>query len=77
MAEEMLLTKELTQERNGDSNTPLPKNGTAQTDLQFSSPQETLALLLKLGREKGFVSYDEVLQVMPEAENDVEQLDDI
>ena len=77
MAEEMLLTKELTQERNGDSNTPLPKNGTAQTDLQFSSPQETLAHLLKLGREKGFVSYDEVLQVMPEAENDVEQLDDI
>ncbi|MCZ0938478.1 MAG: RNA polymerase sigma factor RpoD [Caldilineaceae bacterium] len=77
MAEEMLLTKELTQERNGDSNSPLPKNGTAQTDLQFSSPQETLAHLLKLGREKGFVSYDEVLQVMPEAENDVEQLDDI
>jgi RNA polymerase primary sigma factor len=84
MAEEMLMTKELTQERNADSNTAVSENGTAvsengtaQAGLQFSSPQETLAHLLKLGREKGFVSYDEVLQVMPEAENDVEQLDDI
>ena len=77
MAEEILLTKELTQERNGDLKESLPKNGAAQADLQFSTPQETLAHLLKLGREKGFVSYDEVLQVMPEAENDVEQLDDI
>ncbi len=84
MAEEMLMTKELTQERNADSNTSVSENGTAvsengtaQAGLQFSSPQETLAHLLKLGREKGFVSYDEVLQVMPEAENDVEQLDDI
>ena len=84
MVEEMLMTKELTQERNADSNTSVSENGTAvsengtaQAGLQFSSPQETLAHLLKLGREKGFVSYDEVLQVMPEAENDVEQLDDI
>ncbi|MXZ21221.1 MAG: RNA polymerase sigma factor RpoD [Caldilineaceae bacterium SB0665_bin_25] len=72
------------QEHNADSNTSVSENGTAvsengtaQAGLQFSSPQETLAHLLKLGREKGFVSYDEVLQVMPEAENDVEQLDDI
>ena len=81
MAEEMLLTKEpkqkQTQRRNGDSMTAAPQNGAAPADLQFSSPQETLAHLLKLGREKGFVSYDEVLQVMPEAENDIEQLDDI
>ena len=77
MAEEMLMTKELTPEYNADSNTSVSENGTAKAELQFSSPQETLAHLLKLGREKGFVSYDEVLQVMPEAENDVEQLDDI
>lgn len=84
MAEEMLMTKELTQEHNADSNTSVSENGTAvsengtaQAEVQFFSPKETLAHLLKLGREKGFVSYDEVLQVMPEAENDVEQLDDI
>ncbi|MCY4411232.1 MAG: RNA polymerase sigma factor RpoD [Caldilineaceae bacterium] len=53
------------------------EEGAAQTDVQSPSPEETLAHLLKLGREKGFVSYDEVLQVMPEAENDIEQLDDI
>lgn len=84
MAEEMLMTKELTQEHRADSNTSVSENGTAvsengtaQAGVQFFSPKETLAHLLKLGREKGFVSYDEVLQVMPEAENDVEQLDDI
>ena len=66
MAEEKLLTQEQTQERNGE-----------QVPVRFSSPQETLAHLLKVGREKGFVSYDEVLYVMPEAENDIEQLDDI
>ena len=43
MAEEILLTKELTQERNGDLKESLPKNGAAQADLQFSTPQETLA----------------------------------
>ncbi len=77
MAGEMLLTQEKTQNRNGDSNTALLEEGAAQTDVQSPSPEETLAHLLKLGREKGFVSYDEVLQVMPEAENDIEQLDDI
>ena len=77
MAGEMLLTQEQTQERNGDSNTPLLEEGAVQADARFSSPEETLAHLLKLGREKGFVSYDEVLHVMPEAENDIEQLDDI
>ena len=77
MAGEMLLTQEKTQNRNGDSNTVLLEEGAAQTDVQSPSPEETLAHLLKLGREKGFVSYDEVLQVMPEAENDIEQLDDI
>ncbi len=81
MAEEMLLTKEPKQEqtqgRNGNSKKSTPQNGAAPAHLQFSSPQETLAHLLKLGREKGFVSYDEVLQVMPEAENNIEQLDDI
>ena len=77
MAGEMVLTQDQTQNRNGDSKTTLLEEGAVQADVQSPSPQETLAHLLKLGREKGFVSYDEVLQVMPEAENDIEQLDDI
>ncbi len=77
MAGEMVLTQEQTQNRNGDSKTALLEEGAVQADVQSPNPQETLAHLLKLGREKGFVSYDEVLQVMPEAENDIEQLDDI
>ena len=77
MAEEMLLTQDRTQERNEDLNGSQSKEDAEQTVAQFSNPQETLTHLLKVGREKGFVSYDEVLHVMPEAENDIEQLDDI
>ena len=77
MAEEMLLTQDHAQERNGNLNGSPHEEEAEQTAAQFSSPEETLAHLLKIGREKGFVSYDEVLHVMPEAENDIEQLDDI
>ncbi|MBX3052361.1 MAG: RNA polymerase sigma factor RpoD [Caldilineaceae bacterium] len=41
------------------------------------SPQETMDYLLKVGRSKGFVSYDDVLKLMPEVENNIEQLEDI
>ena len=77
MAEEMLLTQEQTQERKEGLNGSSDEGDAVQTVALFSSPQETLTHLLKIGREKGFVSYDEVLHVMPEAENDIEQLDDI
>ena len=77
MAEEMLLTQEQTQERKEGLNGSSNEGDAVQTVALFSSPQETLTHLLKIGREKGFVSYDEVLHVMPEAEDDIEQLDDI
>ncbi len=77
MAEEMLLTQEQTQERKESLNGSSNEGDAVQTVALFSSPQETLTHLLKIGREKGFVSYDEVLHVMPEAEDDIEQLDDI
>ena len=41
------------------------------------SPEEALEHLLTLGRSQGYVSYDDVLKVMPEAENNMEQLEDI
>ncbi len=43
-------------------------------DLNGATPLE---YLLNLGRTKGFVSYDDVLRVMPEAESDMEQLEDV
>ena len=43
-------------------------------DLKGATPLE---YLLNLGRTKGFVSYDDVLRVMPEAESDMEQLEDV
>lgn len=41
------------------------------------SPEEMMEYLLKVGRAKGFVSYDDVLKLMPEVENNIEQLEDI
>jgi RNA polymerase primary sigma factor len=40
------------------------------------SPEAALEYLLTLGRSQGYVSYDDVLKVMPEAENNMEQLED-
>ena len=41
------------------------------------SPEQALEHLLTLGRTQGYVSYDDVLKVMPEAESNMEQLEDI
>ncbi len=40
------------------------------------SPEEALEFLLTLGKKQGFVSYDDVLKVMPEAESNMDQLED-
>lgn len=40
------------------------------------SPEAALEYLLNLGRSQGYVTYDDVLQVMPEAESNMEQLED-
>jgi RNA polymerase primary sigma factor len=45
--------------------------------IQAMSPEDAQQHLLQLGRTKGFVSYDDVLKVMPEVENNIEQLEDI
>jgi RNA polymerase primary sigma factor len=48
-----------------------------EPQIQVMSPEEAQQHLLQLGRSKGFVSYDDVLKVMPEVENNIEQLEDI
>ncbi len=53
----------------------IEQNGVEQ--IQPTSPEETLNELLRIGRAKGFVSYDDVLQLMPEVENNIDQLEDI
>jgi RNA polymerase primary sigma factor len=40
------------------------------------SPEAALEFLLTLGKKQGFVSYDDVLSVMPEAESNMDQLED-
>ncbi len=45
--------------------------------IKVLTPEEAQTHLLQLGRSKGFVSYDDVLKVMPEVENNIEQLEDI
>jgi len=51
--------------------------GEGSEEIVERSPQETMDYLLKVGRAKGFVSYDDVLKLMPEVENNIEQLEDI
>ena len=41
------------------------------------SPEAALEHLINLGRSQGYVSYDDVLSVMPDAENNMEQLEDL
>ena len=40
------------------------------------TPEAALEFLLNLGKSQGYVSYDDVLKVMPEAESNMEQLED-
>lgn len=37
----------------------------------------TLEQLLALGRSRGYVTFDEILQFFPQAENDLDRLDEI
>ena len=41
------------------------------------SPEEILERLVTLGRTQGYVAYDDVLRLMPEAENNMDQIEDI
>ncbi|MCB0039251.1 MAG: RNA polymerase subunit sigma, partial [Caldilinea sp.] len=41
------------------------------------SPEAALEHLMTLGRSQGYVTYDDVLKVMPEAESNMEQLEDV
>ena len=41
------------------------------------TPEQALEHLLALGKTKGHVSYDDVLAVMPDAESNMEQVEDI
>jgi RNA polymerase primary sigma factor len=52
---------------------------TAETTAQVEpmTPEEALEHLTKLGRAQGYVTFDDVLKLMPEAENSMEQLEDI
>ncbi len=50
-----------------------PETTTRPTAL---SPEAALDHLLNLGRTQGYVTFDDVLQVMPEAESNMDQLED-
>ena len=50
--------------------------GEGKEKAERMSPEAALEYLLTMGKSKGFVTYDDVLHVMPEAENNMEQLED-
>ena len=43
---------------------------------EMLSPEAALEYLLELGRKQGFVTFDDVLRVLPEAESNMDQLED-
>jgi RNA polymerase primary sigma factor len=48
-----------------------------ESKVEALSPEAALEFLVTLGRSQGYVSYDDVLSVMPDAENNMEQLEDL
>lgn len=65
--------------QNGQANGVLVQNGEEEgegEEVRQLSPEEALEFLLTLGKKQGFVTYDDVLSVMPEAENNMDQLED-
>jgi RNA polymerase primary sigma factor len=70
-----------------DEELETPSPATTNTDQQLDeaelvertplSPEAALEHLVTLGRAQGYVTYDDVLAVLPEAETNMEQLEDI
>jgi RNA polymerase primary sigma factor len=75
---EMGLDPEFEAELEIEDGTPLAVEPAAETPehTQVLSPEAALEYLLNLGRTQGYVSFDDVLQVMPEAESNMDQLED-
>ncbi len=59
-----------------DSDLSLDDTSESEQQVEVLSPEAALEYLLNLGRSKGYVSFDDVLRVMPEAENNMDQLED-
>lgn len=60
---------------NGSNSNAVAGEVTAEEKVELS-PEQALENLLNLGRTQGYVSYDDVLGVLPEAENNMDQLED-
>ena len=65
-ASDMMAGAEFNAEAEDREETPIPL-----------TPEQALDYLLSLGKPRGYVTYDDVLRVMPEAENNMDQLEDI
>jgi len=64
-------------ESNGQANSLHDEENSAATEQVVLSPEEILSRLLTLGQTQGHVTYDDVLSLVPEAENNMEQVEDI
>ncbi|MEX1021322.1 MAG: RNA polymerase sigma factor RpoD [Litorilinea sp.] len=62
-------------ENSSDGNEHDPE-GEEEATAESMTPEAALAYLTNLGRTQGFVSFDDVLRVMPEAESNMDALED-
>ena len=77
---EVVATNGVSAPQSGQANGVLVQSGEGEEgegeEVRQLSPEEALEFLLTLGKKQGFVTYDDVLSVMPEAENNMDQLED-
>ena len=64
-------------EDESEQNRSLQNGEISEEQQENLSPEEILSRLLSLGRTQGYVTYDDVLRLMPEAESNMEQVEDI
>ena len=64
------------QHLNSTQNGEVVENESVSEQLEALNPEEAVEYLLKLGRPRGYVTYDDVLRVLPHAENNMDQLED-
>lgn len=67
-------TKTSAKERSETKETAIIKESLIIEDTALSPAEEQL---LTIGRERGYVTYDEILEAFPEAETNIDQLDEI
>lgn len=68
--------------KRGNGTSAQPRNGSSDSQMEngamrpFELDETSIAYLVELGKDQGYVTLDDILNIFPEAEQDLEQLED-